>query len=161
MGSIKSENDGDGRHRRRLTNRVKSSLRDLRIQLAMLNHQVAEQLGLKQVDLDCLEILARFGEQSPSGLARLAGLHPATMTGILDRLERGGWVDRERHAADRRGVVIQLRKDRNAEIIRMYDGMNGMLDTICGDYTEEQLEVLNDFLVKTHEAGRTATEDLA
>jgi DNA-binding MarR family transcriptional regulator len=161
MSSIQSERDGDGHHRRRLTNAVKSSLRDLRVQLAMLNHQVAELLGLKQVDLDCLDILARFGEQSPSGLARLAGLHPATMTGILDRLERDGWVTRERHAADRRGVVIRLRKERGAEIFRLYDGMNSRLDSICAGYTEQQLEVLGDFLGKAHDAGRAATEQLA
>ena len=29
------------------------------------------------------------------------------MTGILDRLERGGWVDRGRDPSDRRGVLIQ------------------------------------------------------
>jgi DNA-binding MarR family transcriptional regulator len=35
-------------------------------------------------------------ELSPSVLARRAGLHPATMTGILDRLERGRWITRDR-----------------------------------------------------------------
>ena len=29
------------------------------------------------------------------------------MTGIIDRLERGGWIGRERDPADRRGVVVQ------------------------------------------------------
>jgi MarR family len=29
------------------------------------------------------------------------------MTGVIDRLERGGWVVRERDPDDRRGVVVQ------------------------------------------------------
>ncbi len=33
-------NEGDARHRRRLTTRVKGSLRDVRSQLALLNRQV-------------------------------------------------------------------------------------------------------------------------
>jgi MarR family len=40
----------------------------------------------------CLDLITRHGPLSPSAPARRAGLHPATMTGILDRLERGGWV---------------------------------------------------------------------
>src|SRR4029453_11698775 len=36
---------------------------------------------------------------NPSALARRAGLHPATITGILDRLQRGGGVARERDPA--------------------------------------------------------------
>ena len=43
-----------------------------------------------------LELINRLGPLSPSALAKEAGLHPATLTGILDRLERGGWLHRER-----------------------------------------------------------------
>jgi DNA-binding MarR family transcriptional regulator len=150
----------DEPRRRRLTNAVKSSLRDLRVQLAMLNLQIADQLGLKQIDLDCLDILGRLGEQSPSGLARLAGLHPATMTGILDRLERDGWITRERQAADRRGVVIRLRRERSGEIYRQYDGMNHLLDEVCAEYTEHELEILGGFLARAQDAGRAATDRL-
>jgi DNA-binding MarR family transcriptional regulator len=36
----------------------------------------------------------RYGPLRPSGLGRSAGFHPATMTGIIDRLESGGWISR-------------------------------------------------------------------
>src|SRR6202035_2803378 len=81
-----------GRRKRRLTGAIKQSLRELGIQLALLNHQVGAHLELRDVDLDCLNLLDRHGPLSPSALARVAGLHPATMTGILDRLENNGWV---------------------------------------------------------------------
>jgi DNA-binding MarR family transcriptional regulator len=149
----------DARHRRRLTNALKESMRDLRVQLAVLNHEVGGQLELKPVDIDCLDLLARHGPQSPSALAKLAGLHPATMTGILDRLEKGGWVSRERHAEDRRGVVVRLRTERAGELIGAYAGMNGLLDRICSQYTENELELINGFLQRTREAGITAVGD--
>jgi DNA-binding MarR family transcriptional regulator len=149
----------DARHRRRLTNAVKESMRDLRVQLAVLNHEVGEQLKLKPVDIDCLDLLARNGPQSPTGLAKLAGLHPATMTGILDRLEKGGWVSRERHVEDRRGVVVRVRAERTGELIGAYAGMNGSLDRICSQYTENELELINGFLQRSREAGVTAVGD--
>jgi DNA-binding MarR family transcriptional regulator len=149
----------DARHRRRLTNAVKESMRDLRVQLAVLNHEVGEQLNLKPVDIDCLDLLTRNGPQSPTGLAKLAGLHPATMTGILDRLEKGGWVSRERHVEDRRGVVVRVRTERAGELIGAYAGMNGSLDRICSQYTENELELINGFLQRSREAGATAVGD--
>src|SRR6266496_3599768 len=118
-----------GKRRRRSTVAVKDSLRELRNQLSLLNHQVVSHLDLKDTDLDCLELIARHGPLSPSTLARRAGLHPATMTGILDRLQRGGWIVRERDplASDRRAVAVRGVRGRNAELFRLYAGMNSAL----------------------------------
>jgi len=77
------------RRRRRSVNAIKESMRELSVQLSRLNHQVGAHLDLKEIDLSCLDTIARHGPLSPSALARSAGLHPATVTGILDRLERG------------------------------------------------------------------------
>jgi DNA-binding MarR family transcriptional regulator len=85
----------------------------------------------------------------------------ASMTGILDRLERGGWVARERDPSDRRAVVIRVRRDRAAELFGLYAGMNASMDEICAGYSDDQLELLADFLRRTTNAGRSATHDLA
>ena len=100
MSSTPTSDVDAARRRRRLTTAIKESLRDLRGQLSLLNHHVGARVELKDVDLDCLELINRHGPLSPSALARRAGLHPATMTGILDRLERGGWVARDRDATE-------------------------------------------------------------
>jgi len=149
------------RRRRRLTVAIKESLRELSIQLSLLNHHVGGHLELKDVDLDCLDLIARQGPLSPSALARRAGLHPATMTGILDRLERGGWVARERDPSDRRAVLVRALRDRGAQLIRLYAGMNTLMDEICAGYEDTELELLADFLRRTAHAGQTATDELA
>jgi DNA-binding MarR family transcriptional regulator len=149
------------RQRRRLTTAIKDSLRELSIQLSLLNHQVGTLTGLRDVDLDCLDLVNRYGPLSPSTLARQAGLHPATVTGILDRLERGSWVARERDPADRRAVVVRPVPDRAAELIRLYGGMNASMDELCAGYSETELELLADFLRRTTEAGRRAADALA
>jgi DNA-binding MarR family transcriptional regulator len=152
---------GNQRARRRLTTQIKDSLRDLRNQLSMLNRQVGAHLDLKEVDLDCLDLIGRHGPLSPTALARRAGLHPATMTGILDRLERAGWIARERDPADRRAVTVRALPDRGKQMYRLFSGMNSAMYSICAEYDEEQLQLLADFLRKTTDAGLTATRDLS
>jgi DNA-binding MarR family transcriptional regulator len=152
-----------GHRRRRTTVALKESLRDLRNQLSLLNHQVSAHLSLKDVDLDCLELIARHGPLSPSALARRAGLHPATMTGILDRLEKGGWLVRERNpeSSDRRAIAVRAVRGRNAELFRLYSGMNTAMDELCDGYSEADLELIGEFLRRVTRAGRTAATDLA
>jgi len=151
------------RARRRLITGIKESLRAMGTQLSLLNHQVGARVELKDVDLNCLDLLARHGPLSPTALARRAGLHPATMTGILDRLERGGWVvrDRDPDAPDRRGVTVRPLRERGADLYRLYSGMNASLDEICAGYDEAELELLAGFLRRTTDAGQSAAADLA
>jgi DNA-binding MarR family transcriptional regulator len=154
---------GEARHRRRLSRAVKESLRDLGAQLSLLNHSVGVRLDLKTADLECLDLITRYGPLSPSALARRAGLHPATVTGILDRLERGGWIDRDRDPSDRRGVVVQAARGRGAEVLRIYlvdSGMNTAMDQICAEYEDDDLELLAGFLRRTADASRTAAGKL-
>jgi DNA-binding MarR family transcriptional regulator len=139
---------------------IRLALRDLRVHLALLNHQVGTMLALKDVDLDCLDLLAKEGAMTPSTLARVAGLHPATLTGILDRLERGGWIAREREQTDRRSVIVRILPDRAADVYRLYRGMNRAIDKICADYTEEELDLIAGFLQRSADAGLTSTEKL-
>jgi DNA-binding MarR family transcriptional regulator len=163
MESISPEGRGPAPRRGRLTRGIKESLRDLGAQLSLLNHSVGTRLDLRATDLECLDLITRHGPLSPSALARIAGLHPATITGILDRLERGGWIDRGRDPADRRGVLIRAARGRGAEILRLYlvdSGMNTAMDEICAQYGDEELRLLAGFLGRTADAARTAAERL-
>jgi len=149
--------------RGQLNRMLKESLRDLGAQLSRLNSSVGARIDLKATDLGCLDFIGRYGPISPSALARRAGLHPATMTGVLDRLERGGWIERARDPADRRSVVVQAVRGRGAKILRLYlvdSGMNTAVDEICAQYDDEQLELLIGFMQRTADAGRAASERL-
>ncbi|MGO4535700.1 MarR family transcriptional regulator [Leifsonia sp. 2MCAF36] len=136
-------------------------MRELNNQVALLNNAVGARADLRPLDLDCLDVIAIHGPMSPSDLARRAGLHPATITGILDRLEKNGWAVRERDEEDRRAIRVRALPDRAGELFHLYTGMNDALDQIIDDYDEEQLATLADFLARAAAAGSTAAADLA
>ena len=139
---------------------IKQSLRALRNQLSMLNRQIGARVDLKEVDHDCLDLIARAGAVSPTALAQKARMHPATVTGVLDRLARAGWISRDRTDADRRAVLVSARGDRIGEMVSLYAGMNRHMDDICASYSKAELEVIADFLRRTIDAGRHAAEEL-
>lgn len=153
--------DQAGAARRHRYAEIKDALRDLRLQLTALQHQVSGRAEIRDPDLDCLEVIDRLGPQSPSALARRTGIHPATLTGILDRLERGGFVTRDRAPEDRRGVVIRSQRTRVAEMYRLYAGMNRAIDQVCDEYQEAELALVAGFLRRMSEIGATAAADLA
>jgi DNA-binding MarR family transcriptional regulator len=146
------------RARRRRIAAAKQSLRELRIELAVLNHRVGSKIEIKDIDLDCL---VRHGPISPTALARRVGVHLATMTGILARLESGGWIVRDRVQNDRRAVLVRGVPDKQRDIVRLYGGMNSALDEILDSYSDDQIDLVVDFLRRCTQAGQQATDRFA
>jgi DNA-binding MarR family transcriptional regulator len=146
------------RERRRAVNAVKDGLRELRTQLAALNHRVGSEASLRDADLDTFDLVARHGQISPSALARLAGLHPATMTGVLDRLEAGDWISRTRDPADRRAIAVAANPANTGDMLRLFAGMNHAMDAVCAEYDDAQLATILSFLARAAQAGRESAE---
>jgi DNA-binding MarR family transcriptional regulator len=149
------------RTRRRRIADAKQSLRALRVELSLLNHRIGARVEVKDIDFDCLDVIAQHGPISPSGLARRAGVHLATMTGILNRLEQNGWITRDRVESDRRAVLVRSKPGRQRDIFMLYRGMNSSLDSILESYSDEAIDVVLDFLQRCTQAGRSAVDELA
>lgn len=66
--------------------------------------------GLSMGKFTVLMQLLQAGKQglTPSKCAERAGVTRGTITGLLDGLEREGWVRRQPHTVDRRMLTIQL-----------------------------------------------------
>ncbi|GAB4003327.1 MarR family transcriptional regulator [Glycomyces albus] len=137
---------------------VSLRLREVAVQLSLLNHQVAGRVKLRDVDLYCLDLISRRGPMTPSALARQAGLRPATTTGVLDRLEQARWISRERVPTDRRAVHLTVNTERAGEILEQFTPMLGRIDRLCDDFDDDQLATVARFLARVTEAGRDATE---
>jgi DNA-binding MarR family transcriptional regulator len=146
--------------RAQLNQAIRETMRDLAVRLSLLTNQIGGRLDLKGTDLDCLDLITREGPIGPGALARRTGLHPATMTGIIDRLERGGWITRERDPHDRRAITVRAIQTRGVEIFRLFGGMNASMTRICAGYSDNELVIIADFLRQTSEAASTAVNEL-
>jgi len=141
---------------------VLMALRRLNSELTVNNRVVAGLTGLKEGDLAVLDVLNREGPRSPTSLARRTRTHPATMTGVLTRLERDGWLERRPDATDRRAISIQ--PTAVERLTAVYTEANAALAQLCAEWPDDTIDVLVDFLTKATdtihdaEARRSPTE---
>lgn len=73
-----------------------------------LTKGMARELGLTGPQLTVIKLLEGFGDLSLSSLSERISAQNSTVTGIIDRMEREGLVQRERSTTDRRVVYIRL-----------------------------------------------------
>ncbi len=84
------------------------SLRRIIRAVGLYSRELLRRRNLTAPQLATLRQLGRQGALSAGELARSVSVSQATITGIVDRLERRGLVTRERDSRDRRRVVIEL-----------------------------------------------------
>ena len=101
-------------------NSLPGALRRLITEAIGTNEMVAASLGINPTDLRCLELAASEPEMTPSRLAELSHLTSGAVTGVLDRLERGGFLRRESDPTDRRRLLVRVDSARWAELEAQY-----------------------------------------
>lgn len=85
--------------------------------LSEQSRKVENETGLSGSQLWVVKILDMSAPMKVTELARRTYLHPATMVGLLDRLETKGIVQRIRSDKDRRVVHIVI-TDKGRELVR-------------------------------------------
>lgn len=122
---------------------------------------VAEKAGINHTDLKVLSILSRQGPLSAGRLAELTGLTTGAITFMLDRLEKAGYARRVRHPIDRRVVLIELIPEALQRATGNYfDRMSQATTNAVKNYTDEQLELVLDFLGKVNTAAEEVVKGM-
>lgn len=110
------------------------------------NVESGRRLGLGGSDAQFVGLLRAHGALTPGRLAELSGLTTGTVTGVLDRLERGGFVRRERDTTDRRKVLVVPTEEGAARVADQYAGYAAFTDEVLARRSPEELRVIADFL---------------
>ena len=124
-----------GKERERLLDELATVSRRYMASYALFNQAVADRIGLHPTDLQCVNLLGlEDGPVTTGRIAELTGLTTGSATRLVDRLERAGYVVRERDAVDRRRVLVATVPEKIAEFGRMWDRLGGgwfaLFDTV-------------------------------
>lgn len=86
--------------------------------------------------------LAHHGKMKVSELSEKMGLTNSTVSGIIDRLEDRGFVERTRSTEDRRVVYVDLTHEFRNLSRNIFEEARSMFDEIINKASPEQLDII-------------------
>lgn len=140
------------RKRKKLVQRVAMDLgRELGTVSVFFHQAIANKLGLNVTDTRCFELMSRYAQDDLTAgqLARATGFTTGAVTGILDRLEKAGLVERIRDLADRRKVFVRPRPDALNRVGRLYEGLAEGMMNLASTYSTSELALIDDYMERT------------
>lgn len=126
--------------------------------LAQSHQRTADAVGIGVSDLLCLEMISSEEPATAGRLAELVQLTPGAVTGILDRLERAGFIKRDRDPEDRRRILVRLDPARQRDMARLLDPLAGALAEITTGMSDADLRRVTAFMARLHPAIATELE---
>ncbi|QCQ16533.1 MarR family winged helix-turn-helix transcriptional regulator [Microbacterium sp. RG1] len=115
-----------------------------------MRRRTREAMSMGENDLLVLRYLLRARQRdervSPGELARYLGVSTASMTAMVDRLEKSGHVRRERHETDRRSIWVVPTVDSDEEVRRTLGDMHErMMDAVI-EMSPDEMRVVMECL---------------
>ena len=147
---------GAGAERHRLESEFLLAMRRGGSIMQLLGQVSADRIGINATDLNCLNLVALTGHMTAGDLAKQTGLSTASITGVLDRLEEGGFVRRVRDPHDRRRVIAELADGPGLREVGSTFGpvVKSWRATAAG-YSDDELRLLLEFQGKLEEIMRS------
>src|SRR5580692_3371008 len=122
--------------------------RELSTVSVFLHQAIASKIGLNVTDTRCFELMSRYSDEplTAGHLARATGLTTGAVTGILDRLEKAGLVERFRDPSDRRKVFVRPCPEALQRVARLYEGLAAASLKHASRYSTKELELIQGYL---------------
>jgi DNA-binding MarR family transcriptional regulator len=155
-GEHSDRESGPDAERRRLESEFLLAMRRAGSIMQLLGQVSADRIGINATDLNCLNLVALTGHMTAGDLARQTGLSTASITGVLDRLEEGGFVRRVRDPHDRRRVIAELADGPGLrEVGSTFGPVVKLWRATAADYSDDELRLLLEFQGKLEEIMRS------
>lgn len=143
-----------------LLRELENAMRKATAQGTMFAKTVADRAGISSSDMDCMDFLNVEGRMTAGRLAELTGLTTGAITGVIDRLEKAGFVRRERDESDRRKVFIAPVAERMMEIGRFYALVQRAMHKQSDRYSDAELKLLSRYATEGYQSMLQATNEL-
>jgi len=136
-------------------------MRGLGTRSVQYQHNVAAYLGLYNNDFISIDILREKGPITAGELSKLTGLATGSVTALIDRLEKSGYVRREQDPNDRRKVIIVPIYEEREEVGLAYASLHQAMLSLAASYSEEELAMISRFLGQASTVIEQQIEDLS
>jgi DNA-binding MarR family transcriptional regulator len=136
--------------------------REMSTETIMFHQSVADVLGLYITDHKCLDLIRQYGAMPAGRLAELTGLTTGAVTGIIDRLEKAGYVRRANDPKDRRRTIVEPVRNKKWErkIEAIFIPFHERMHKLLSSYSDSELAFLLDVLTKSIELTREESKKL-
>lgn len=121
---------------------IVGSIRKLVRAVYLDSQKMSRKFGLTGPQSVVLRLLLNNGSMSSAGLSRLMYVTPSNMTGIIDRLEKKGFIERKRKEGDRRVALIILTEAGNALSESIPDPIEKKFISELADLEPEHVQIL-------------------
>ncbi len=145
-----------------ITKAIIEKQREMSTETIMFHQGLADVLGLHITDHKCLDLIRQYGAMPAGRLAELTGLTTGAVTGIIDRLEKAGYVTRANDPKDRRRTIIEPTRNKKWErnIETIFIPFHERMHKLLSSYSESELTFLFDVLTKSIELTREESKKL-
>jgi len=136
--------------------------REMSTETIMFHEVVADELGLYITDHKCLDIIHRFGAMPAGRLGEMTGLSTGAVTGMIDRLEKAGYVKRANDPKDRRKTIVEPIRNKKLEkqIEMIFTPLHERMHKFLSSYSDSELTFLLDAMTKLIEQTREESKNL-
>lgn len=139
--------DSEGhRSREELYRALQADGQQFAVRLVRLLHRMADRSGMNPTDFQCYTLLRVAGSMTPGEIADSLCLSTGSVTGVVDRMESHGLVERTPHPLDRRKVAVRLVEGAERTAVSSAPGMREAMTDLHSDYSLEELEVIVGWL---------------
>jgi DNA-binding MarR family transcriptional regulator len=123
---------------------------------------IADKVGLSATEFEAIDLIANNQPISAGQLARFCGLTSGAITGLIDRLEKGGYVRRKGDPNDRRRVLIEHvhAPEIEQKVRELYRPIGAAFYNLINAYTAEQIKFLVDHTNEMNEKVESIIIDL-
>jgi DNA-binding MarR family transcriptional regulator len=141
---------------------IVDKFREMSIETIMFHQAVADELGLYITDHKCMDIIHRFGAMPAGRLGEMTGLTTGAITGMIDRLEKAGYVRRTNDPKDRRKTIVEPVRNKKLErkIEMIFTPLHERMHKFLSSYSDSELTFLFDAITKLIEQTREESKRL-
>lgn len=143
---------------------IKNLLEELRYNstaMILFHQAMSTKLGLHPTDHKCLDLILKYQPLTAGRLSELSGLTTGAITGVLNRLEKIGYIQRIKDPLDRRRIFIHPdQKKAEENIAPLFQAFGQEMNQLFSHYNDQELQNTLDLIRRCNNILKKFTEKM-